>query len=46
MDIVYITGLRIDTVIGVYDWERTILQTLVIDVQMGTGVRKTSTAKP
>ena len=39
MDIVYITGLRIDTVIGVYDWERTILQTLVIDVQMVTDTR-------
>ena len=27
MDIVYIRGLQVDTVIGIYDWERTIRQT-------------------
>lgn len=35
-DIVFIKGLKIDTVIGVYDWERVIEQTLVIDAQMLT----------
>ncbi|MDP4910815.1 MAG: dihydroneopterin aldolase [SAR86 cluster bacterium] len=38
MDIVYIEGLRVDTVIGVYDWERTIQQTVVIDLQMTTDI--------
>ncbi len=33
-DIVFIHGLKIDTVIGVYDWERTILQRLVVDAEM------------
>ena len=29
MDIVFIRELRIDTVIGIYDWEREIRQTVV-----------------
>lgn len=35
MDIVYIKDLRIDTTIGIYDWEREIKQTLVLSVEMG-----------
>jgi dihydroneopterin aldolase len=34
MDIVYIRELRADTVIGVYDWERDIRQTVVLDLEM------------
>lgn len=34
MDIVYIHDLRIETVIGVYDWERQVRQTIVIDIDM------------
>ena len=33
-DQVLIEALRVDTVIGVYEWEKTIQQTLVIDVVM------------
>ncbi len=39
-DIVYLTDLRIDTVIGIYDWERRIRQTVVIDIEMATDVAK------
>lgn len=35
MDIVFIESLEVETVIGVYDWERTIHQCLIIDLQMG-----------
>ena len=35
MDTVFIESLEVDTVIGVYDWERTIRQNLLVDVQMG-----------
>lgn len=35
MDQVFIKGLAVDAVIGVYDWERTIRQRLVIDLDMG-----------
>lgn len=33
-DSVFITGLAIDATIGVYDWERTIKQRLVLDLDM------------
>ena len=38
MDIVFLTDLRIDTVIGIYDWEREIRQTIAIDLEMGTDI--------
>ena len=34
MDTVFIEDLRIDTVIGIYDWEREIRQTVALDVEM------------
>ncbi|MGV6858615.1 MAG: dihydroneopterin aldolase [bacterium] len=40
MDIVFIEDLRIDTTIGIYDWERKIKQTLAFDLEMGTDIRR------
>ncbi|GMG85741.1 dihydroneopterin aldolase [Biformimicrobium ophioploci] len=40
MDIVYIRDLKIDTIIGIYDWEREIRQTVSIDLEMVTDIRK------
>ena len=34
MDRVFITELRVDAVIGVFDWERRIRQTLRVDLEM------------
>ena len=34
MDIVYVRGLEVKTVIGVYDWEREIKQPLSVDLDM------------
>lgn len=34
MDFVFIDDLRIDTVIGIYDWERKIRQTVALDIEM------------
>lgn len=39
MDIVYIKELEIRTVIGIYDWEREIRQTVSIDLDMATDIR-------
>lgn len=39
MDIVYIRDLRVDTIIGVYDWEREVHQTVVLDLEMGADIR-------
>ena len=38
MDIVYIRDLRIDTFIGIYDWEQQLRQTLSLDLEMATDV--------
>jgi len=40
MDKVFIEGLQIDALIGIYDWERRIRQTLRFDLEMGFDNRK------
>ncbi len=40
MDIVFIRDLRIETVIGIFDWERKIKQTVILDLEMSTDVRR------
>ena len=40
MDIIYLNDLRVETTIGVYDWERRIRQTLVLDIEIGADIRK------
>lgn len=40
MDIIYLNDLRIDTVIGIYDWERRTKQTILLDIEMATDIRK------
>ena len=40
MDIIFIRELRIETVIGIYDWERQVKQVVCLDLEMGTDIRK------
>jgi len=40
MDIVFIRDLQVETVIGIYDWERKIKQTISIDIDMATDIKK------
>jgi dihydroneopterin aldolase len=40
MDRVFIRGLRLDAVIGIYDWERSIRQPIILDLELGTDIRK------
>ncbi|MCP4430152.1 MAG: dihydroneopterin aldolase [Gammaproteobacteria bacterium] len=40
MDIVFIRDLQVDTVIGIYDWERKIRQTISLDIDMATDIKK------
>ena len=35
MDIVYVRDLRVDALIGIYDWERSMRQIVRIDLEMG-----------
>jgi dihydroneopterin aldolase len=38
MDIVFLRGLRVNAVIGVYGWERQIRQTLSLDLELAADV--------
>lgn len=38
-DVVFIRELRVDTVIGDYDWERDIRQDVVLDIEIETDIR-------
>lgn len=40
MDIVYISDLKVDTVIGIFDWERRIRQTVSLDLEMAADIRR------
>jgi dihydroneopterin aldolase len=40
MDIVFLRQLRIDTVIGIYEWERRTRQTLVLDLEMSADIAR------
>lgn len=40
MDIVYIKGLKVKTVIGIYDWEKEIKQKITIDLKMASDIKK------
>lgn len=40
LDIIFIEALRVETVIGVYDWERRIRQPVVFDLEMGVDVAR------
>jgi dihydroneopterin aldolase len=40
MDKIFIRDLRVETVIGIYEWERRIRQTVVIDLELSADIRK------
>ena len=39
-DSIFLRGLRVETVVGIWDWERRIRQTVSIDLEMGADVEK------
>ena len=40
MDKIFLRDLRVDTVIGIWEWERRIRQTVVIDLEMSADISK------
>lgn len=40
MDIIFLGGLEIETIIGIYDWERETKQTVVLDIEMAHNIQK------
>ncbi len=44
MDIIFLHDLKVDCIIGVWEWERKIRQTIVIDLDMGFDIRKAASS--
>lgn len=40
MDLIYLHDLRVDCIIGIWDWERRTTQTITIDLDMAVDVRR------
>jgi dihydroneopterin aldolase len=40
MDIIYLHGLKCECTIGVWEWEKAITQTLVLDIELATDTAK------
>ena len=40
MDIVFIRDLKVDTVVGIYDWEKRMRQHVLLDIEMGTDIAR------
>jgi dihydroneopterin aldolase len=39
-DTIFLHDMRVDTVVGIWDWERKIRQTVSIDLEMGTDISR------
>ena len=40
MDKIYLSELKVETVIGIWEWERKIRQTVIIDLEMSADIAK------
>jgi dihydroneopterin aldolase len=40
MDKIFLTGLSVECIVGIWEWERQVKQTVVLDVEMATDIRK------
>jgi dihydroneopterin aldolase len=40
MDKIFIRELKTETIIGIFDWERQVKQTVIVDIEMGIDIRK------
>lgn len=43
MDIIYLSGLQVEAVIGISEWERHVKQTIILDIEMAADVRHAAT---
>lgn len=43
-DTIFLRDMRVDTVIGIWDWERKIRQTVSVDLEMGADIRRAAAA--
>ena len=40
MDIIYLRDLKVDAIIGIFEWERRVKQTISLDLDMATDIHK------
>ncbi len=40
MDKIFIHALKTEAIIGIYDWERQVRQTVIVDIEIGADVRR------
>ena len=40
MDIIFLSGLTTECIIGIWDWERRVKQKVVVDLEMGADIRR------
>jgi len=40
MDKIFIHALKTETIIGIYDWERQVRQTVLVDIEISADIRK------
>jgi 7,8-dihydroneopterin aldolase/epimerase/oxygenase len=45
MDVVFIRELAIEAIIGVYDWERDVRQTVLLDLEMGFDISRAAASE-
>ena len=43
-DTIFLHELRVETVVGIWDWERKIRQTVSIDLEMGADIRRAASS--
>jgi dihydroneopterin aldolase len=39
-DVIFLTGLTVDCIVGIWDWERRVKQKIVLDLEMAADVRR------
>ncbi|HEU5338966.1 MAG TPA: dihydroneopterin aldolase [Sulfuricaulis sp.] len=44
MDIIYLHDLKIECIIGIWEWERRIKQTIIVDLDMAADIRRAATS--
>jgi dihydroneopterin aldolase len=40
VDTIFVTDLRVETIVGIWDWERQVPQTVRIDLEMAADIRR------
>ena len=40
MDVIFLSGLTTDCIVGIWDWERRVRQKVVVDIEMAADIRR------